>query len=147
MVTKNKQTPVIADTSGLVSMTIESDANHALAVVGARYILKRASTVLIPAELLAETINLLGKKFGRTRAIATGRKLTQDEAFVVVDTTPQIRSRALDLMENAPGGTSFTDCLVVATAEYYNTHEIYGFDDYFRKQRYDFPGGKQGEAA
>lgn len=121
--------------------------NHALAVTGAEHLLKHASTVLIPAELLAETINLLGKKFGRARAIATGRKLTEDEAFFVVDTDVQIRKSALDLMEHAPSGTSFTDCIVVATAEHYNTQEIYGFDSYFSKQGYDFPGNHHEQAA
>jgi predicted nucleic acid-binding protein len=143
METKNSPTAVIADTSALVSMTIESDTNHALAVAGAHHILKEASSVLIPAELLAETVNLLGKKFGRERAIATGRKLTQDEAFVVVDTNEQIRSRALDLMEHSPGSTSFTDCLVVATAEHYRTRLIYGFDMYFSKLGYIFPGQRE----
>src|SRR5688572_15457259 len=114
METKNNFTAVVADTSALVSLTIETDDNHALAVTGAEHLLKQASTVLIPAELLAETINLLGKKFGRARAIASGRKLTEDEAFFVVDTDVQIRKRALDLMKHSPGGTSFTDCIVVA---------------------------------
>ena len=148
METKNNRnaTIIIADSSGLISLVIPSDANHLLATQGARQISTEESTIFIPAEVLAETINILGKKYGHKQAMTTGHRLTRDNAFIVVETNELIRSRALDLMDDAPGSVSYTDCIVVATAEHYNCAEIYGFDRFFQQRGFPFPSA-QDEAA
>jgi predicted nucleic acid-binding protein len=146
MEAKNNPSIIIGDTSALVSMVIKSDSNHAHAVAGARYLAKQESSILIPAEVLAETVNLLGKKFDHTQAITTGRKLSEEEAFIVIETNELIRSYALDLMESTAGGVSYIDCLVVATAEHYSSNNIYGFDRYFRQRGFPFPGPKDDAA-
>jgi predicted nucleic acid-binding protein len=120
-------------------MTIRSDSKHHHAVAGAQYLAERASTILIPAEVLAETINILGKKFDRTQAIAAGRKLTHDEAFVIIETNSLMRSRALDLMAESAGSVSYVDCLVMAVADHHDTRLVFGFDDIFQKRGYFLP--------
>jgi predicted nucleic acid-binding protein len=148
METKNSRSRniVVADSSGLISMVIPSDANHLRATQGARQISTEESTIFIPAEVLAETINILGKKYGHAQATTTGRRLTGDNAFIVVETNELIRSRALDLMDDAAGSVSYTDCIVVAAAEHYNCAQIYGFDRFFHQRGFAFPGTQE-EAA
>ena len=146
METKNKSNIIVGDTSALISMVIESDSKHSDALAGAQYLTTKQSTILIPAEVLAETVNVLGKKFDRKHAIATGRRLTKDEAFIVVETNELVRSRALDLMEKAADSGSYIDCIVVATGEQYASTNIYGFDRYFKQQGFPFPAAEEDEA-
>jgi len=55
---------IIADSSGLISLLIDSDQNHPKAAWIAEQLRDEPVTILVPSEVLAETINILGKKFG-----------------------------------------------------------------------------------
>lgn len=47
-----------------------------------------------------------------------------------------IRLRALQNFQNQPAYVSFTDCVVMAFADEYETKDIFGFDEAFRKNGY-----------
>jgi predicted nucleic acid-binding protein len=42
---------------------------------------------------------------------------------------------------------SFVDCLVMATATFYDTREIFGFDAVFGKNGFHLPGNAEKQAA
>jgi predicted nucleic acid-binding protein len=101
----------------------------------------------VPGELFAETLNLIGKKFSRGLTIDTGRLLLAESSFVI-GTTPEDRhAQALELFASTTAGVSYTDCLVMATADEYHTPYVFGFDDIFLKRGYVVPGGYRKEAA
>jgi len=56
--------------------------------------------------------------------------------FLVVESSEYIRIEALRKFHNQPAAVSFTDCLVMAFADFYETREIFGFDEAFRKNGY-----------
>ncbi len=140
METKNSNDRlIIADTSGLLSLAIDTDANHHLAVTAAKGLADKQSMVVVPGEIFTETINALGKRFGHARAIETAQTLTESSILLVIDTDELIRLDALKIFRTAPAGVSFTDCLVMATADKYETREIFGFDEIFSRQGYQLP--------
>jgi predicted nucleic acid-binding protein len=84
-------------------------------------------------------MNLLGKKFSHDLAHRTGERLLTSPLFLVSATDPDTRTHTLGLFRATPPGVSFTDCLVMATADKYETQEIFGFDEIFRKKGYRVP--------
>ena len=95
----------------------------------------------------AETLNLIGKKFSRGLAIDTGKLLLTEPSFVIGTTHGDRHAQALELFKNTPAGVSYTDCLVMVTADEHQTPYVLGFDDLFRKRGYTVPGGQKKEAA
>lgn len=127
---------LIADSSGIVSLVTETDRNHPAAVRFARGFIEIAGSVLVPSDVLSESLNVLGKKAGHEAAIKTAEQILQSEAFVVVYPDDEIVAGALALFREQPGSVSFTDCMVMATADFYGTKELFAFDEVFEKNGY-----------
>jgi predicted nucleic acid-binding protein len=143
---ETRNNPIIADTSALVSLIISSDSNHAEAVKEATRLLSADRLIVLPSEVLAETVNILGKKFGHEVSIQAGRKFLDCEGQFAVTLTDADELRfALDLLEKQKGSVSFTDCIVMAVADQYNTEDIFGFDKQFEDAGYRrlVPSAKQ----
>lgn len=129
-------TPLIADSSALVSLASVTDQNHKIAVRLSDQIKSANRSIIVPGEIFAETVNIVGKKVSKEMALVVGRKFIAVGAFDVVETTPNIRLVALKKFERQPKSVSFTDCLVMAFADEYETHDIFGFDETFQKEGY-----------
>jgi predicted nucleic acid-binding protein len=142
METKSKI--IIADSSGLISLLIDTDSNHAAAHDIAAQLTEDGTTVLIPSEVLAETINILGKKFGHEQTAQVIDDLFQSAAFTVTPSSDVMRKDALSRFRETTGSISYTDCLVMAVADHYGVTAIFGFDEIFSKQGYQLPGNKVG---
>jgi predicted nucleic acid-binding protein len=129
---ETKNSPIIADTSALVSLINASDSNHVQAVKEATRLLSAARPIILPGEVLAETINILGKKFGHGFAVAAARKfLRADSQYFIVETDIDRLRVALVIFNKQKESVSFTDCIVMAVADQYNTKDIFGFDKQF----------------
>src|SRR5688572_43928 len=112
---ETKNNPIIADTSALVSLIVPSDVNHAEAVREATRLVSTDRLIILPSEVLAETVNILGKKFGHGVATQAGRKfLDFDGQFSVTLTDADELRFALDLLEKEKQSVSLTDCVVMA---------------------------------
>src|SRR5687767_5706858 len=81
---------IIADTSALVSLTVHTDQNHARAVAISRQLLADRRTLLVPADVFTETLNILGKKSGHAVALQAAAVLTDTPSVAVIDTTQQL---------------------------------------------------------
>ncbi len=127
---------VIADTSGLISLVSKDDSNYKEAIAIGKSLSEVEGRIYIPTEIFAETMNVLGRKINHASAIRAARKIERSPFFLIVDTTHEIRRSALDQFEKISESVSFTDCLVMALADSYDTKEIFGFDDAFRKNGY-----------
>src|SRR3954468_14821406 len=84
--------------------------------------------ILIPAAVLVEFLNILGRKAGHAAALAAVTELTPP--FLVIS-EPENIPLALEKFSEVPAGVSFTDCLVMAVADEYGTVDIFGFDKQF----------------
>jgi len=87
-------------------------------------------------EVITETINVIGKKISHTEALRVGRSILGSSDFSIVETTADLRRRALEKFEKQASSVSFTDCLIMAVADTYNTLLIFGYDEVFRKNGY-----------
>jgi predicted nucleic acid-binding protein len=133
---------IIADSSALISLTITTDSNHAAAWAYIQQ-LPPSQSIIVPAEVYAETLNLLGKKFGHKRAIEGMLILADFGAFIVQPSSDLVRSGALELFKSVGEDVSYTDCLVMAMAEQHGTVDIFGFDEAFSKRGYFLPPAKE----
>jgi predicted nucleic acid-binding protein len=130
---------IIADSSALISLFVTSDVNNTKARSILTAISKAEHAIIIPTEVFAETINLLGKKFNHTQAIEAASLLLKTDMFIIAPTTTVMRQNALKEFGKMPKGVSYTDCLVMAAADLYGTSAVFGFDDIFRKSGYQLP--------
>lgn len=137
METNNK--PVIADSSGIISLVIGSDSNNKYATEIATKLADLKYTALIPTEVFAETLNILGKKFGHEHAYLVIENLLQSAAFKVIPSTDSVRRDALFIFRTMTTSVSYIDCFVMALADYHNTNIIFGFDEIFIRKGYHLP--------
>jgi predicted nucleic acid-binding protein len=130
-----KDTAIIADTSGLISLFSADDHNHAVAVKAAERLRKERRDVLIPAAVYVEFLNILGRKAGHAVAVAAVSEFTAP--FMVLDDPHDLPATpALVKFKTAADAVSFTDCIVMAVADEYGTREIFGFDKQFADAGY-----------
>jgi hypothetical protein len=92
---KARQPFLIADSSGLISLTSHADRNYSRALRAARELEETQATILVPYDVFAETINMVGKKQGHAKAYEVGRLLSKTAPFLVIDSSPAARDLAL----------------------------------------------------
>jgi predicted nucleic acid-binding protein len=129
---------IIADASGLISLTVTTDSNHGVAKTYIEALLPDKA-IVVPTEIFAETVNLLGKKFGHGKAIEAVQILADFAWFTIEPTSDLVRDRALEIFEDVGQDVSYTDCLVMAMAEQHGTIDIFGFDEIFFKRGFSLP--------
>ncbi|MBI1863813.1 PIN domain-containing protein [Candidatus Woesebacteria bacterium] len=130
------KTPIVADSSSLVSLASITDSNHKRAVQISTDIQKENFQLIIPGEVLTETTNTIGKKVGHQEAFGTATQIMKSSEIAVIDTNQNIRKNALQKFQNQPESVSFTDCLVMSFADEYKTKLIFAFDKAFKKNGY-----------
>ena len=126
---------IIADTSGLISLFSPNDQNHEVAVEAAKRLSTERKDILIPAAVLVEFLNILGRKAGHSAALAAVTELTPP-FLVISEPDNLLDTSALEKFSTVPQGVSFTDCLVMAVADEYGARDIFGFDKQFEEAGY-----------
>src|SRR5688500_5460026 len=129
---------VILDSSALIAQINIKDLWHKKANTISEIIERTDRKVILPAEVLAETLNRIGNNIGRQEAVLAGNALLErnDTGDVLIThSNTDILSATLRLLnsvtEPPEKRASFVDCLVMATATFYDTREIFGFDAVF----------------
>ncbi len=128
--------PIIADSSGLVSLITETDHNHGIALNITAELKGAKGLVIVPGDVFSETLNVVSLKSGRGAALKTAQYIFESQTYLVFDTNDQIRKSALEVFEKQPQSVSFTDCVVMAFADQFQTKDIFGFDEVFKKNGY-----------
>src|SRR5919202_592725 len=135
--------PVILDSSALIAEINLADSLHEQAQAINDILSQTQREVILPYEVFAEAMNIFGKKVGRIEAARAGKALLARHvsgSLRIVPSSETILAAALDLLPTAKGqSSSFVDCLVMVSADYYQTQEIFGFDDAFAKNGYRLP--------
>jgi predicted nucleic acid-binding protein len=128
--------PIIADTSALVSLAVETDHNHVPAITASEALAKASRPIILPADVFVETINILGKRSGHDTAMkAASELLRPGSQFILIETRPYLIA-ALEKFKDQQPSVSLTDCLVMVTADDYGTKDIFGFDKQFEAAGY-----------
>jgi predicted nucleic acid-binding protein len=86
--------------------------------------------------VFVEAMNTLGKKSGHDVALAFARQVHQSPDILTVIQVADFYQLALHTFATAPVGVSFTDCVVMAIADTYQTTDIFGFDKQFEDAGY-----------
>jgi predicted nucleic acid-binding protein len=134
---ETKSNTIIADASALVSLVDLDDTNHARAIEEAQKLDAVNRPIVVPSEALAETVNILGKKFGHELAMDAAQSfLHPDSQFLVIPTELTQLHAALALFAQLKASVSFTDTIVMAVADEYRTKDIFGFDKQFEDAGY-----------
>lgn len=119
---------VMADSSGLVSLVNPSDSNHKRALRAIERLAKQQGSIIVPADVFSETINVVGRKLGHEVALAVAERLLSDATFIMAESDAELRVLALDMFRAQPDSVSYTDCLVMAYAQHFDSADIFGFD-------------------
>lgn len=127
---------VILDTSAFISLENIDDSNYQKATQISKKLSQKGSPVIVPGEIFTEIVNVVGKKVGHQAAIKQANKILNSQSFTISETNINIRQMALEKFQKQPKSVSFTDCIVMVFADEYETKEIFGFDDAFRKNGY-----------
>ena len=145
---------VILDSSALIAQINVKDLWHQKATTISAYIERTDRKVILPAEVLAETLNRIGNNISRQEAVLAGNALMErNEAgdILITHTNTDILAATLTLLktvrEPQDKRASFVDCLVMATATFYDTREILGFDAVFGRNGFYLPGNAEKQAA
>lgn len=134
---ETKNNAIIADASALVSLVDLDDMNHARAIEEAQKLDAVNRPIIVPSEALAETVNILGKKFGHGLALEAAQSfLHPDSQYLVIPTEMSHVLAALSHFSEVKGSVSFTDTIVMAVADEYHTKDIFGFDKQFADAGY-----------
>jgi uncharacterized protein len=133
---KTTEQPIIADTSGLVSLATDTDHNHKPATQAAAQLRETQRPIILPSDVFVETINVLGKKSSHETAFGTAEALLNPSSqFVRIESTSHMGA-ALEKFKNQSQAVSLTDCIVMAVADHYGTKDIFGFDKQFKEAGY-----------
>jgi|SRR4051794_1500355 len=138
---ETRNSTIIADSSGLISLLIDTDQNHARAVEIAEALSAEARSVVIPSEVLAESLNIVGKKYGHGLAVQFVEALLESTVFVVKPSSDIARQDALAVFRSVTSSVSYTDCLVMSMAAELGTVDIFGFDEIFARRGFFMPTG------
>jgi predicted nucleic acid-binding protein len=145
---------VILDSSALIAQINVKDLWHKKANTISEFIELTDRKVILPAEVLAETLNRIGNNIGRMDAVLAGNALVERNEtgdILITHTHSDILVATLTLLktvrEPQDKRASFVDCLVMATAAFYDTREIFGFDAVFGKNGFHQPGDIEKQAA
>ena len=134
---KITDSPIIADTSALVSLATDTDHNHIPAKEAAARLREVSRPIILPADIFVETINVLGKRSGHETALkAADELLRPGSQFVLIETIAYLLHRALEKLKDQAPGVSLTDCMVMVVADHYGTKDIFGFDRQFVEAGY-----------
>jgi predicted nucleic acid-binding protein len=130
---RTAEQPIIADTSALVSLATKTDQNYLPAMKEAARLREVLRPIIVPSDVLVETVNILGKKSGHETALkAAGGILRPGSQFVLIETTAYLDA-ALEKFKVQSPAISLTDCIVMTVADHYDTKEIFGFDKQFQE--------------
>jgi predicted nucleic acid-binding protein len=133
---KTVDEPIIADTSALVSLAVETDQNHKPAITASEVLREVSRPIILPADVLVETVNILGKRINHATALTVaGELLRPGSQFVLIETRPYLIA-ALEKFKDQQPAVSLTDCIVMAIADDYGTKDIFGFDKQFEEAGY-----------
>lgn len=128
---------IILDTSAFLSLGNINDSNYHKATQISRYIAKKKLNIIVPADVLTEIINVVGKKIDHQAATLQAEKILSSDMFTIAEAIHNVRLNALEKFRLQPRSVSFTDCIVMAVADEFETKDIFGFDETFRKNGYN----------
>jgi predicted nucleic acid-binding protein len=129
---------VVADTSGLMSLLVDTDANHHKALTLSTAFDENPGAVVISSHVFTELMNVLGKKLGHQVAVSAGQQIIKTAQYVIMESDEEL-SEALERFAHQPASVSYTDCIVIALADWLGTKLIFGFDEVFEKNGYQLP--------
>lgn len=127
---------VVADSSALISLLSLDDSNNKLATKLANELLTPTVTVLVPSDIFSETVNVLGKHLKHTVVTKMAKSILKQQELIVQETLLDIHLKALDKFNKLPKSLSYTDCIVMAFADKYETKSVYAFDRHFKTNGY-----------
>jgi predicted nucleic acid-binding protein len=137
---------VVADTSGLISLIVDTDSNHERALALSQIFDASEGGLIIPSDVFTETMNVLGRQLGHLVATESGRRILASPSYLIAR-SDESHEAAMEQFAKQPGSVSFTDCIVMAMADRFDTTVVFAFDAVFRKNGYRLPEVEEDEKA
>jgi len=129
--------PVLVDTSALVALYLEDDAEHQRAADTLAGLRVKKRSLLATTDVFDETVTLVRRWGGYAHAIRAGEALRQSRILEVVQVSDGDREAAWSLFKEYKNlELSFTDCTSAAIMSRLELEEVFTFDSDFREFGY-----------
>lgn len=128
----------ILDSSALVSLLNTADSLHGQALLISTGIEQANINLILPYEVFAETLNVIGKKISNTAAIRAGQAIIEN-GFIMPMPPSDLVTKTLANLAHQKSSVSYIDCLVMQWADHYGTSAIFGFDAVFVANGFHLP--------
>lgn len=90
----------MADTSGIISLVNLEGSNHERTVSALNRLAENNILLLIPWDVLVETVNYLGKRSGHRKAIEVANYLLENPHFLLAYGSHDAQRNGFDRFEN-----------------------------------------------
>jgi predicted nucleic acid-binding protein len=136
--------PVLVDTSALVALYLEDDAEHQRAADALAGLREKKRSLLATTDVFDETVTLVRWWGGYADAIRAGESLRQSKVLELVPVSDADREAAWSLFKEYNNlELSFTDCTSAAVMSRLELGEVFTFDSDFREFGYKtIPDGR-----
>src|SRR5512135_3923933 len=92
-------------------LTSDTDSLHAEAVALAENLRERRRPLIIPAEVLAETLNVLRPRLGNRATVTIGNELLTSADIAVIPTPREVLELTLTKLQRQTGNASYIEVI------------------------------------
>lgn len=116
---------VVVDTSAWYAFVVATDDCHRAAA----NFLQADLELIIPYSVLEEVLALVQSRFGKEKAIESGKRINEYGILSLTKTDLRVSWK---MFLESPAAVSYVDCTVAAVAKRLN-QSVFGFDPHFEK--------------
>jgi predicted nucleic acid-binding protein len=129
--------PVLVDTSALVALYLDADAEHKRAAGVLADFREDRRSLVATTDVFDETVTLVRRWGGYREAVRAGDSLRRSKILELVEVSDQDRETAWALFKEYNNvKLSFTDCTSAAVMSRLELEEVFTFDSDFREFGY-----------
>jgi len=124
---------VLVDTSALYALIDRSDDHHAKAVQLLQSLTQRATELIVPNFILAETHTIINRRIGPREALLFLNKTLLD--YHIERVTLEDESRAIVLLQGISSSKNYSyfDAVAAALAQRLAIADVFSFDRHFQR--------------
>lgn len=124
----------VGDADGIISLALDFDPNHGLAVAGTAAFADRGIEVIFPSTVFPEAITSLKRAANQPKKANLLARQFRQGAFNVAYVDQGIMNRACEIFDKTSSKqNTFFDAIVAATAEDLGAEYIFSFDGWYPK--------------
>ncbi len=132
---------IFLDTSFIISLIVEEDANHKRAVTLAEKFKDKIVQFYVNYFIFSECLTILSQRKGKSVSLVFGKSIKEERKIEIIKIDDKLEDASWNIFrEMTDKDMSFADCSILATLENNNISQLATFDKHFIKlqDKFDF---------